>query len=93
MATNAATVRPRSTASRVDSAEGLVASAQENFEAVRAAYAFGLATVSEFFDAAGQLALSQSSRATTVAEYSTSRAALAFATGLPPVAEKAKTRH
>ena len=81
-----------SAASRVGAAEGLVASAQENFDAARAAYESGLSSVAEFSGAAGQLALSRSHRAAAVADYSTSLAAVAFAAGLPPTLEKVKSR-
>lgn len=72
-----------SAARRVDYAESFVASAKETFEATQSAYQSGLATVSEFSDAAGQLALAQSTRAEALADYSTSLVAIAFATGMP----------
>ena len=57
-------------------------------DAVRTAYESGLSTVAEFTQAAGELALARSTRATAIAEYSTSLAALAFATGLPKSSAK-----
>ena len=72
-----------SAASRVEYSESFVASARETNDAVRTAYESGLSTVAEFTQAAGELALARSTRATAIAEYSTSLAALAFATGLP----------
>ena len=72
-----------SAASRVEYAESFVASARETNDAVRTAYESGLSTVAEFTQAAGELALARCTRATAIAEYSTSLAALAFATGLP----------
>ena len=59
-----------------------MACARETNVAVRTAYESGLSTVAEFTQAAGELALARSTRATAIAEYSTSLAALAFATGL-----------
>lgn len=76
-----------SAASRVDYAEGFVTSAKETFEAVRSAYESGLGTISEYSEAAGQLAMAQSMRAGALADYSTSLAALAFAAGQPMIAE------
>ncbi len=73
----------RSAASRVEYAESFVASAEETHDAVRAAFEGGLATVSEYSEAAAELAQARSERASAVAEYSTSLAALAFATGVP----------
>jgi len=72
-----------SAARRVDCAEGFVASTKETFEAARTAYQSGLCTVSEYSDAAWQLALAQSTRAGALADYSTSLAAMAFAAGMP----------
>ena len=66
---------------RVEFAEGYVASANENFEAVRTAYTSGLAPVTELSDSAAQLALARSARADAVADYSTTLAALALAIG------------
>lgn len=72
-----------SAARRVDYAEGFVASARETFEATQSGYQSGLCTISEYSDAAGQLALARSARAGALAEYSTSLAAMAFAAGMP----------
>jgi outer membrane protein TolC len=66
---------------RVEFAEGYVASAQENFQAVETAYQAGLAPVAEYADSAGQLALARSARADAVADYSTTLASLALAVG------------
>lgn len=74
-----------SAARRVDYAEGFVASAKETFEATQSGYQSGLCTISEYSDAAGQLALARSARAGALAEYSTSLAAMAFAAGEPAV--------
>lgn len=74
-----------SAASRVASAESFVASARENDEAARLAYKEGLAPVAELSAASSQLALAESRRATAIADYSTSLAALAFAVGSAPV--------
>jgi len=70
-----------SAARRVDYAEGFVASAKENFDAISSGYDHGLATVAEFSEAAGQLALARSTRAGALADYSISLAAVAFAAG------------
>jgi len=74
-----------SAASRVDFAESFVASAKETFEAARSGYESGLCTVSEYSEAAGQLAFAQSVRAGALSDYSTSLAALAFASGMPRI--------
>ena len=69
---------------RVDFAEGFVASAQENLQAIEAAYKAGLSQISELTEAAGQLAAARSVRAGAVADYSTNLAALALAVGTMP---------
>jgi len=73
-----------SAARRVEFAEGYVASARENLEAVEAAYKAGLSRIFELTEAAGQLAAARSIRAGAVADYSTSLAALALAVGTMP---------
>ncbi len=70
-----------SAARRVDYAQGLVVSAQENWNAMRAAYQNGLSPIADLAEAAGQLAEARSSRATAIAEYSTALASLALAVG------------
>ncbi|MFZ4775761.1 MAG: TolC family protein [Terrimicrobiaceae bacterium] len=81
-----------SAARRVDYAEGFVVSAKENFAAMSSGYDNGLATVSEFSEAAGELALAQSTRAGALADYSISLAAVAFAAGeeIPETSKPAK---
>lgn len=79
-----------SAATRVDYSESFLISAQENFASMKSAFEVGLATISEFSEASAQLAYARASRATAFAEYSTSLAALAYATGWPLLSEKQK---
>lgn len=82
-----------SAASRVDFAESFVTSAKETFDAARSGYESGLCTISEYSEAAGQLAFAQSVRAGALSDYSTSLAALAFASGMPRIGEDLPTAH
>ena len=66
---------------RIQSAEGFVAAAEENFLSAKTSSESGLLTIAEFSEATAQLALAHSTHATALAEYSTSLAALIFATG------------
>ncbi|MCX6976711.1 MAG: TolC family protein, partial [Verrucomicrobia bacterium] len=66
---------------RIQSAEGFVAAAEENFLSAKTSSESGLLTIAEFSEATAQLALAHSTHATALADYSTSLAALIFATG------------
>lgn len=68
-------------AARTDFAESFVASAREDFNAARQAYAAGLISAQELADASSVLAQAEAIRATAIAEYSISMAALTYAIG------------
>lgn len=70
-----------SAAARLEFAESYVASTKENYEAVKSAFACGLASVSEFSDSAWQLSHAEAIRASALAQYSTALAALTLAIG------------
>lgn len=66
---------------RVKFAEGFVASAQESFNATKAAIETGLTNITDLTEAGSNLSLSQSEMAKAVADYSTALALLAFSVG------------
>ena len=73
----------------VESAEALTTSAQENFDAVQAAFQNGLATITDLIAAQNNLAIAHSEQGGASADYLTSLASLSLAMGeIVPTAAK-----